>query len=700
MSIVATHRWLAIRLAVTTTLLITVFIGWPQLPPTAEQARMSGLGNPASVRQSYRKWQDNYAQSGGDRKLTVPLAYWKGLSAGFTRASGQATLDLISGTMTVSVSGLPDAQNFDVWLVDNRSYPGNSVKPEPGDAMLQIGTLHRHKGVATLETRLDLARVRGLEIDLVSVVPSGEPPLEAGLLYGAPTLFQRIYHGARPGLVAVRGDAAPQETDSAGETGSLLAAFQFLVPRPANAARTFDETNFDTLVRDGEVLFFEETFNGNGRTCGTCHPADNNFTLDPSFIATLPDDDPLFVAETNAELAELEVPSLLRELGLILENVDGFTNEDGSPRPGVMRGVPGVSALALSITPPPSEQDRAPIHRLGWSGDGGAGAGSLREFAIGAIVQHATSSMNRAAGVDFRLPSEYEMDAMEAFQLSLGPQEELDLGSMEMTSNIAERGRLLFLQETSEGGTVRAGKCHSCHANAGANPSPLLLQSMGIAPGQFNLNLDIGISRISEPLGHMIEPYLNPHDAGFGRDPVDPNNLAHGFGTGAFNIPRLVEAADSAPFGHNNTFLTLESFLAFYLGAEFNMSPAAAQMRLMDPGLGSGVLTVADSELGAIAAFLRVINARENIRQVIETLERLPLPRHPNHQDRAYQALLANIDDAIDVLSGANLHPDCVAYLEKVQFLAERSRGKSRRLMQQAIDTAQRAMATLVLATD
>src|SRR5688572_7613690 len=42
------------------------------------------------------------------------------------------------------------------------------------------------------------------------------------------------------------------------------------------------------LVSKGREIFFNETFKGNGRTCGTCHPAQNNLALDPAFIATLP----------------------------------------------------------------------------------------------------------------------------------------------------------------------------------------------------------------------------------------------------------------------------------------------------------------------------------------------------------------------------------------------------------------------------
>ena len=37
----------------------------------------------------------------------------------------------------------------------------------------------------------------------------------------------------------------------------------------------------------GAAIFFQETFNGNGRTCGSCHPAQNNFTIDSRFVATL-----------------------------------------------------------------------------------------------------------------------------------------------------------------------------------------------------------------------------------------------------------------------------------------------------------------------------------------------------------------------------------------------------------------------------
>ena len=97
------------------------------------------------------------------------------------------------------------------------------------------------------------------------------------------------------------------------------------------------------LITRGKALFFNETFGGNGRTCGTCHREENNFTIDPAFIATLPNDDPLFVAEFNPALKKnFENPRLMREFGLITENLDGFGDLE---RKFTLRGVPHVLAL-------------------------------------------------------------------------------------------------------------------------------------------------------------------------------------------------------------------------------------------------------------------------------------------------------------------------------------------------------------------
>jgi hypothetical protein len=200
------------------------------------------------------------------------------------------------------------------------------------------------------------------------------------------------------------------------------------------------------LIEEGERLFFEETFGGSGRTCGTCHRDENNYTIDPKFIAMLPADDPLFVAEFKPALHQLENPRLLRRLGLITENLDGFD------QPGVLRGVPHVLGMSQSLAPASDDGSGEPFRlgeATGWSGDGAPGDGTLREFAVGAVVQHFPRTLARRPGIDFRVPTEHELKALLAFQLSVGRQSELRLDpgdpwALAFLDPQAERGRVLF----------------------------------------------------------------------------------------------------------------------------------------------------------------------------------------------------------------------------------------------------------------
>ena len=139
----------------------------------------------------------------------------------------------------------------------------------------------------------------------------------------------------------------------------------------------------------------KETFNGNGRTCGTCHVEANNFTVDPELIATLPSTDPLFVAETTPALSALENPDLLRRFGLFLVNADGFDPSRGF----VFRSAQNVQALANSMAPQDAitgvdfstnGQNPNPPERLGWGNDGPP----IRDFALVAIAQHAPTALS------------------------------------------------------------------------------------------------------------------------------------------------------------------------------------------------------------------------------------------------------------------------------------------------------------------
>src|SRR3989449_1055697 len=288
-----------------------------------------------------------------------------------------------------------------------------------------------------------------------------------------------------------------------------------------SACKTPPPAPVDPVAR-GREIFFNETFGGNGRTCGTCHPAENNFTLDAAFIATLPPDNPLFVAETNAELRKnFENPKLMRQFGLILENLDGFEDLENK---FVMRGVPHVLAMRTSVN-----SNQGP--RTGWSGDGAPGDGTLRSFATGAVIQHFTKTLNRVAGVDFRLPTAEELDALEAFTLSLGRQQDLAL-PLPLKGTVAKRGQEIFLDN-------RLGKCNLCHVNAGATAN--------FGGGNLgNANFNTGVANLPDQPAKLTGEKI-PLDDGFGRP-----------GNNTFNTPPLVEAASTGPFFHNNSIETIE----------------------------------------------------------------------------------------------------------------------------------------------
>lgn len=413
-------------------------------------------------------------------------------------------------------------------------------------------------------------------------------------------------------------------------------------PTPANP---------EELLALGESLFFTETFDGNGRTCATCHRREDNFGLSPAFIATLPDDDPLFVAERERALAEhFEKPERMRRFGVILENQDGFDDLAGNFN---LRGVPHLLAMRVSV-------DSADGPRTGWGGDGAPGDGSLRAFAVGAIIQHYPRTLNRVAGRDFRLPTSVELDALEAFMLTLGRQQDLDL-PLALNDRQALRGQALFLDNGR-------GKCNVCHVNAGANADEAFF---GRRAG--NRNFDTGLP---------------------GR-PGDPDDDGFGIpGNREFNTPPLVEAADTGPFFHNNTFDTLEAAVAFYNTPAFNGSPAGQALRRFT----GGGIALSGADVQAVTAFLRAINVLENIRASLAFVDQaraLLEAREDAWRTRLDQAR-HETEDALQVLRAGRQHPPAIERLERALALlddARERRGRSRRDRARIVEAADAAAA-------
>ena len=383
----------------------------------------------------------------------------------------------------------------------------------------------------------------------------------------------------------------------------------------------------------GADIFFRENFNGNGRTCGTCHRVERNFTIDTTFMARLPNTDPLFIAENQTDafqLNQLEVPAQMRARGLILENVDG-TQPEGPTNRFVLRAIPHTLSQSISTLNPPGSTN-PPAERTGWGGDGAPGQGRLADFTNGAINQHFTRSLNRVAGTDFRVATDQEGQAVATFMRGVGRLNDIDLNGLTFTDAGAETGRQRFL----------VVGCAGCHGNASAN----------LPNGGGNINVNTGVEGVRNP---ALDPF--PHDGGFGSFPgqAPPNPI----GDTTFNVPPLVEAADTGPFFHTDTQIigapaenttsaqTIEQAVAFYGSVAFNLGINA-------------------DDIANIARFLRATNAVFNIQMASNRIigarnmgnvlgNRVRVDRM---QRRMAQMALFELDDAVRVLSGvANLNP-------------------------------------------
>lgn len=564
--------------------------------------------------------------------------------------------------------GCPPGELFDVWLIDNLPGPGRSVKPERGDKMLRVGQLKTDGAQMKLQAQLHHRDLSDFKLDLIVVVPAGESPVDSAFLFGSPGLFQRIYYSVAGGRLVKLG--GKDRSANSGFVAAVSAPFLTLVPRPAYADDS-GPSGISQLVALGERLFFEETFKGNGRTCGTCHPAENNFTLDPKFIATLPRENPLFVAEFIDALNSsrnggqvFEIPALMRRHALIVENVDG---RDDLKNKFVTRGVPHTLALGIALEPAQDGTSNPPVQRTGWGGDGAPFRGSLRDFATGAVIQHFTLTLKRESGVDFILPTDEQLDALEAFQLSRGSQKELTLPiSVKAHLEDVIAGQRIFLNDGTTDPKVGAGKCNSCHQNAGANINGL------------NFNFNTGVEAFLR--NRIGADSSRPPDGGFGTDKDGGfNNIANpdgSFGNGTFNTTGLVEAADTPPFFHNSIVDTIEEAVDFYNSPEFQSSPA---------GIFLGGIDLLDFEVNQVAAFLRVLNTLENIRSVIAASSKAADAQRLPDAKKVLEVAIADCQDAIDVLSRRDaklkiIDALAVNYLQTAKKLLVEAKNISQRL--------------------
>jgi cytochrome c peroxidase len=643
-----------------------------------DRAAKSGPSRARILASIYEDWEVAYEAAGGDSARVLTMRWARGLStAPSTSRWGQVKLNRIDGTVQAAVVG-PMDQPLDLWVVQNVPGEGRSAQPDAGDRIAHLGTLPPTAGVARLETTLP----KDFNVDLAVVTQGGQRPEEGILLQGSTNLFEHLYdreHARGVGLDVIARNA-PEPW-----------FFGVLGIPPAAAASHPDDESLEALIKQGERLFTEETFDGNSRTCASCHPPENNFTIDPEFVQHLHDTnplDPLFVAEfvpalecdtgPDPAVCRFETPDAMHELALIQENVDG--GDDLATR-FALRATPHTLALSTSVDVFLLDTEQL-VEATGWSGDGsrnGAdvsnsgefeGADALDNFANGAINQHFTKTLDRIPGADFRFADQDELDAMEAFQLSLGRQDDISLDEFHPRNAHAQAGQVLFTEK----------HCEDCHNNAGANDDDGDAFFAG-HPAAGNVNFNTGVENLL--LGQDFG-FLRPRDGGFGQavgtpvdnspvedaeGPVDCSGfpaIEPGFGDGTFNTPPLIEAADTPPYFHNNAAETLEDAIAFYDEPEFNCSPGG---RLV------GGIDLQEEEVDDVAAFLRVLNTVENIRSAGTFIDDAEDEHSSSNAVVKIDASLEEIGDGITVLAQQDLHQkDAARELKKARVYLKAAR--------------------------
>ena len=134
----------------------------------------------------------------------------------------------------------------------------------------------------------------------------------------------------------------------------------------------------------------------------------------------------------------------------------------------------------------------------------------------------------------------------------------------------------------------------------------------------------------------------------------------------------MVEAADAGPLFHSGFVKSVEEAVDIYNLDTFKNSVVGVALAKR---LGTET-NLSASEVIAIGAFLRVINALDNIRETTELLES-SLEKGLLENARARELIRRaayETEDAIIVLDGVNLHPVAVGRLRRAEELIHSAR--------------------------
>ena len=312
--------------AASAVVLSAVGVWWPTGSTPQSEGEVLGEAFGAVQGPRFERLLDNWAAAheatGGDRNVEIALigAFNPSHLKSPVAQAGVANLNLIDGQVRVALSGVADSgaadgADYDVWLVDQRPVAGGTSGFEPSDAYINAGTLRASGDQLELTTALGPEAFTAFQVDDVVITESGKKPTDKVLFRGSPDVFQALYTATRtPELFAMSDFVSPDAFPSSDRPliGSNTAFAQDLEELRNFGADQMERRKLvnvnravvsNAMVGMGARLFITETFNGNGRTCETCHNFLDNVTLSMTDVQLRADSDALFVSEFMPSLA-------------------------------------------------------------------------------------------------------------------------------------------------------------------------------------------------------------------------------------------------------------------------------------------------------------------------------------------------------------------------------------------------------------
>lgn len=339
----------------------------------------------------------------------------------------------------------------------------------------------------------------------------------------------------------------------------LPLSLMLLVGCASTIAGSEDETGSISRVEsplksEGERLFFDETFEGNGRTCGTCHTKATG-TLSPAQVEALYDrgpNGPLFQHDGadspgGSTFDRLRTKATIRIDRPLPPNVSIVGSSARTV--SVFRGIP-TTMNTPALDPVLMVDGRAP---------------TLQAQARDAILGHAQSSQVTAHELD--LIADFEKTLFNNGRLATyakgGPPPALPSGNTESE----KRGRVFFTDDNPANGNPVVGRCVHCHSGPMLNQTSPGFQLLTGVPAGTRF-FSAFVSELN-PGGNAQQTFRFQNPDGTTTDVVssDPGlALVTGDVANAhqFKIPTLWGAKKTAPYFHDNSAADLPAMLDHY----------------------------------------------------------------------------------------------------------------------------------------